>query len=256
MRRFVRVGTVMVVFLACFGCSTKKLLIEGGIAPGDRTMQGALVEFVMPEPRLPYMPLIPAGVYRNKILDHKAEIREAHLERVNKFADMLGKAIAEKSGTPFQYGPGLIQSAAYQELAAKGVTVYPAIIGNKHFPDLVMADGNLNFFDFSRVKQTNLLLNVPDYVSENMARVCGALGVDYVAVCSVSAPTNSGSYNGGTRYLQIELYFFDATGKMFLRAFSTSEALAHHPHRINQYEMALDLFESHLSEMLMGIYKQ
>lgn len=255
MKRILSLCLLLVMALVLIGCSTKAIKVQGAVMGTDRPMKGALVEFIMPEPRLPYMPLIPAGVYRNKFLDHRAEIREAHTKRVDKFADMVGKAIAERCGMPFEYGEDLIQSDDYQSLASKGVTIYPPAIANKHFPELVMATGHHNFIDFSAVKQTNLLLYKEKYTSDNMARVCKALGLDYAVIAVVSAPSKSGSYNRGVRYLQLELYYFNTLGHMTLSVYSTSEAQGHHAHAVDQYEAMLDMLGPQLDEVMATVYK-
>lgn len=182
-----------------------------------------LLSTMIGRPELSPIPLVDAAIFNAKVRSKAREIAELEKKYVDQFRENLASTVKNKLNTKVIFGPNLHSMPEYIELKNKYNFPEALKIDDEHFPEIIIASGDINPFKFSKGDVKKFFEEEANY-KQTIAEIAKTLNADLIIVSYSEFLTSAGAFGilGGIK-LSSNLYVFNREGELVFSGIGGSD---------------------------------
>ncbi len=216
----------------------------------------ALASFYFAPPALPEVPAGDADDFNEKVFKLEDDLNAEMQKRAGEYYQLLDQGIEMQLGMDSRAGSELEQGARYERSQQKQELEALQIEGKRHFKQILVGEGGLNFFEFKQgdikgyIEESPRLRSAVRGNLKNLEAEVMAVGMAQLTIDKVTRYGQKANLK-----LKVNLYFFDDNGQPVGHGYGESEPITFDGTEITDYELILDQYADLQKEILTEMSK-
>lgn len=238
---------VLIAFITLFmySCSTFNVEFKGEAEKVKSQKKIALFNIYVLPPKIARIPLIDAGVFKDKFSTIKEQVVELHEKSLDSMLTFVGSKLEEYSGAKVIYSDSLNIYLTSKMLSDNDIKTYTMDNKDDYFNIIPLSLEGKNFVDLSDFHPNNGFPNFTPFKS-SFTKLCNILNLDGYVLSYFNVQTESFVLFGsiGESMLVGKTIFYDNNGESIGRIVFNSKTI---PRYANEYEEYVNVFRQYYS---------
>ncbi|MFZ4523006.1 MAG: hypothetical protein ACOYNC_14950 [Bacteroidales bacterium] len=197
---------------------------------------------------------------RSKMFKISDQINLLMKNKVGQLRDSMALLLTTKFNCKVEYGQDLYRNSGFDVLKGKYDNNSKLTKDNEHFPQLIMPEGEVNYFPFTKNHVDRFGYGVISYFKksddykEQITDICKTLNVNFIAVFWSNINTYAGDMMTHVKTgVTVNFCIFDKDGDCIANGFNLSKPMNFNPDQIGDYNQPLNRILTEVDPILVKI---